>query len=210
MGIFNKMLTRKSGSEKMMDAIMNLKMTAKQFNSMSKRAAKEVKKEKKKAQKAIEARNVEHARIYAQNAIRKGNEATNFLRLSARIDATRSQLESAYKMNQVTKSMGSVVNILNHSMSNMSAEKVTKVMDEFEKKMEDVGVVTESVSSSMNNSSALTTPEDQVNDLLAQIVDENDLKFDMKTNKMTSENKIENQEAIHEESLQERLKKLNE
>jgi charged multivesicular body protein 1 len=35
------------------------------------------------------------ARIYATNAIRKRNEAVNFMRLSARFDSVASQISSA-------------------------------------------------------------------------------------------------------------------
>ena len=40
---------------------------------------------------AIEQKNYDGARIYAENAIRKKNEALNYLRLSSRIDAVQSR-----------------------------------------------------------------------------------------------------------------------
>lgn len=44
--------------------------------------------------KAIEKGNMEGAKIYAQNAIRKKNEALNYLRLASRLDAEVSRLET--------------------------------------------------------------------------------------------------------------------
>merc|ERR1719247_1784106 len=88
---------------------MNLKMTAKQLDRLSKKCEKEEKTEKDKIKKAMEKENHEGARIHAQNAIRNKSNAQNYLRLSSRVDAVASRLESAIKMQQVTKSMGAVV-----------------------------------------------------------------------------------------------------
>lgn len=41
------------------------------------------------------------AQVYAQNAIRKKNEALNYLRLASRLDAVSSRLDTQVKMNQV-------------------------------------------------------------------------------------------------------------
>lgn len=44
---------------------------------------------------------MEGARIYAANAIRKKNEALNLLRLSSRIDAVASRVQTAVTMRKV-------------------------------------------------------------------------------------------------------------
>lgn len=46
---------------------------------------------------------MEGARIYAANAIRKKNEALNLLRLSSRIDAVASRVQTAVTMRKVSK-----------------------------------------------------------------------------------------------------------
>ena len=84
----------------------NLKFTAKQLNRLSVKCEKEEKQEKEKIRKCMEKGNHEGARIHAQNAIRNKLNAQNYLRLSSRVDAVSSRLESALKMQQVTKSMG--------------------------------------------------------------------------------------------------------
>ena len=45
--------------------------------------------------------NMEGARIHAENAIRQKNQATNYLRMSARVDAVASRVQTAVSMNQV-------------------------------------------------------------------------------------------------------------
>ncbi len=76
---------------------------------------------------ALQQGNTEGARIYASNAIRKKNEALNLLRLSSRIDAVSSRVETAVTMRQVsnppstqTRSIHShelIINLLYHSSS---------------------------------------------------------------------------------------------
>lgn len=45
---------------------------------------------------------MEGARIYASNAIRKKNESLNLLKLSSRIDAVASRVQTAITMRKVT------------------------------------------------------------------------------------------------------------
>ena len=52
---------------------------------------------------AIQQKNIEGARIFAENAIRKKNEGLNYLRLAARVDAVASRVQSAVMMKQVKK-----------------------------------------------------------------------------------------------------------
>lgn len=52
---------------------------------------------------AIEQGNHDNARIYAENAIRKKQEATNFLRMSARLESTSQRVRTAMTMNKVCK-----------------------------------------------------------------------------------------------------------
>ena len=50
---------------------------------------------------ALQQKNVEGARIYAENAIRKKNEGLNYLRMAARVDAVSSKVQTAVTMKQV-------------------------------------------------------------------------------------------------------------
>lgn len=75
---------------------------------------------------------MEGAKIYAQNAIRKKNEALNLLRLSSKIDAVASRVQTAVTMRKVTTSMAGVVKGMDSAMSSMNLEKISAVMDKFE------------------------------------------------------------------------------
>merc|ERR1712038_1900050 len=88
----------------------NLKFAAKELERCSKKSDKEEKAEKLKLKKAIEKGNHEVARIHAENAIRQKNQSLNYLRMSARVDATASRVQSALTTKKVTKSMEGAMN----------------------------------------------------------------------------------------------------
>ena len=74
--------------------------------------------------KALQQGNNDGARIYASNAIRKKSESLNLLRLSSRIDAVASRVETAVTMRQVTGNMTSVVRGMDKAMESMNLERV--------------------------------------------------------------------------------------
>ena len=78
------------------------------------------------------------ARIYAQGAIREKGQAINYLRLSARIDAVASRVQTAVDMSGVTKSMCGVVKGMDKVLSGMNVEKISKAMDKFEKQVRSI------------------------------------------------------------------------
>ena len=51
--------------------------------------------------KAIEQKNIETARLYAENAIRKKNEGLTYLRMAARVDAVAAKVQTAVTMKGV-------------------------------------------------------------------------------------------------------------
>lgn len=67
---------------------------------------------------------MEGARIHAENSIRQKNQALNFLRMSSRIDAVSSRVETAVRMKQVSSSMAGVVKAMDQAASSMNIEKV--------------------------------------------------------------------------------------
>ncbi|KAF8915798.1 hypothetical protein CPB85DRAFT_1291839 [Mucidula mucida] len=80
--------------------LFQLKFTAKSLNRQAKKAQKDENSEKSRLKKALQQGNTDGARIYASNAIRKKSEALNLLRLSSRIDAVASRVETAVTMRQ--------------------------------------------------------------------------------------------------------------
>jgi len=159
----------------MENMLFNLKFVAKQFGKSSQKCEKEEKAERAKCKRAMEKGNIDGARIYAQNAIRKKNEALNYLRLQSRIEAVASRVDTAVKMRQVTKAMVGVVKGMEKVLESMDAQKISRAMDAFEKQFETLDVTAEYMEGAIGQSTAMTTPEDQVLALMGQIRDEYNL-----------------------------------
>ncbi|KAK2142516.1 hypothetical protein LSH36_945g00094, partial [Paralvinella palmiformis] len=153
---------------KMQDMLFNLRFTVKQLERLAKKSEKEQRIQEAKVKKAIQQKNVDTARVYAENAIRKKNEGLTYLRMAARVDAVSAK---------VTKKMEGVTKALDKAMQSMDLEKVTKVMEHFENTFEDLDVNVSTVEQSLGAATTLSTPEDQVQALIKQVAEENDLEI---------------------------------
>ncbi|KAK9843733.1 hypothetical protein WJX81_004122 [Elliptochloris bilobata] len=167
------------GGEKLLDSIFNLKFTSKQLVKSSIKCEKDEKAEKLKVKKAIEKGNIDGAKIYAQNAIRKKTEALNYLRLASRLDAVVSRLDTQAKMNAINSSMSSIVKQLDRALAGNNLERVADTMDQFEKQFENLDVQSQFVEGAMNAQASMATPEADVNLLLQQVADEHGLEVQL-------------------------------
>jgi len=157
--------------------LFQLKFTAKTLNRQSKKAQKDENSEKAKLKKALQQGNTDGARIYASNAIRKKNECLNLLRLSSRIDAVASRVETAVTMRQVTGNMTSVVKGMDKAMDSMNLERISLVMDKFESQFNDLDVQTSYMEDAMSSTVATSTPQDQIDLLLQQTAEEANIEL---------------------------------
>ncbi|EMP36279.1 Charged multivesicular body protein 1a [Chelonia mydas] len=159
------------------DTLFQLKFTAKQLEKLAKKAEKDSKTEQAKVKKALQQKNVECARVYAENAIRKKNEGLNWLRMASRVDAVSSKVQTAVTMKGVTKNMAQVTKALDKALSSMDLQKVSAVMDKFEHQVQNLDVHTSVMEDSMSSATTLTTPQEQVDSLIVQIAEENGLEI---------------------------------
>ncbi|KAI0210794.1 Charged multivesicular body protein 1a [Lamellibrachia satsuma] len=159
------------------EQLFNLKFTSKQLERLAKKAEKEQKVQQTKVKKAIQQKNLDTAKLYAENAIRKKNEGLTYLRMAARVDAVASKVQSAVTMKGVMKNMEGVTKALDKAMNSMDLEKVTQIMEKFEKQFEDLDVRTSTVEEAMGTATTLSTPQDQVESLIRQVAAENDLEI---------------------------------
>ncbi|XP_068600211.1 charged multivesicular body protein 1b [Brachionichthys hirsutus] len=159
--------------------LFNLKFASKELLRNSKKCDKEEKAEKLKVKKAIQKGNMEVAKIHAENAIRQKNQSVNFLRMSARIDAVSARVQTAMTMNQVTKSMSGVVKSMDVVLKSMNLEKISALMDKFERQFETLDVQSAHMEDTMSNTTTLTTPQNQVDSLMQEMADESGLDLNM-------------------------------
>jgi len=161
----------------MEDTLFQLKFCSKQLARQSKKAEKEQRQQEVQVKKALEKGNPDVARVYAENAVRKKNESLNYLRMSGKVDAVASRVQSAVTMKGVAKNMGSVVKSLEKAVNSMELQKITEVMDKFESQFEDLDVHTSVMENAMGTATTTTTPESAVEALMKQVADENGLEI---------------------------------
>ena len=151
------------------------------------------------------------ARIYATNAIRKRNEALNFLRMSAKFDMVASQINSAVTTGMVTNTMANVVNGLEKAVQCDNIEKISMMMDQFEQQCGMLNTQTAYMDSAMASTGHLTTPLDQVDELIQQVGDAHglDVKMALKTSQAPAGPIVANQTAVDQnDELTQRLNAL--
>ncbi|XP_059919642.1 charged multivesicular body protein 1b [Gadus macrocephalus] len=188
--------------------LFNLKFAAKELQRNSKRCDKEEKAEKAKVKKAIQKGNMEVARIHAENAIRQKNQSINFLRMSARVDAVASRVQTAVTVNQVTKSMTGVVKSMDATLKSMNLEKISGLMDKFEGQFETMDVQTAHMEETMGNTTTLTTPQNEVDTLMHKMADEAGLDLNMELPQSQTGSVASTVASSEQDELSQRLAKL--
>jgi charged multivesicular body protein 1 len=159
------------------DTLFQLKFSAKQLEKMAQKAQKQQEIERVKVKKALDTKDADSAQIYAENAIRKKNEYLNYLRLASRVDAVSSKVKSAVAMQSVARNLGAVTKSLESAMASLDLEKVSKIMESFEKQFTDLDVKSGVLESTMSSATTLTTPQKDVEALIKQVADENGLEI---------------------------------
>lgn len=159
--------------------LFNLKFAVKDLERNAKKAEKEEKAEILKTKKAIQKGNTEVARIHAENAIRQKNQSLNYLRMSARVDAVASRVQTALTTRQVTNSMAGVVKAMDAAMKGMNLEKISGLMDKFESQFEDLDVQSSYMENTMSQTTTTAVPQNDVESLMQRVADEAGLELNM-------------------------------
>ncbi|KAH3738160.1 hypothetical protein DPMN_044788 [Dreissena polymorpha] len=190
--------------------LFNLKFAAKDLERNAKKSEKSEREEKVKLKKAIQKGNMEGAKIHAENAIRQKNQALNYRRMSARIDAVSARVQTALTTKQVTGSMAGVVKSMESAMKSMNLEKVSQLMDRFETQFENLDVQSQVMENTMCNSSTLTTPQSQVDSLMQEVADEAglDLNLDLPSAQHSAVGQSTASASGEQDELSQRLAKL--
>jgi charged multivesicular body protein 1 len=152
------------------DDLITFRLTSKQMARSAKKCDKNMTTQTEKLKKAIKDGNMEGAKIYAQNVIREKNQSLNFLRLGSRIDAVASRLETAIRMQDINKAMVTTVKGMSNAMKSMEVEQIAKTMEEFERQFENMDVRSGYMESTMESTTSLSTPPEQVDNLIQVIL----------------------------------------
>lgn len=159
--------------------LFNLKFSSKNLLRESKKCVKSETEEKGKLKRAIQKGNTEGARIHAENAIRQKSQALNFLRLSSRVDAVASRVQTAVSMQRVTKDMTQVVHSMESALKTMNLEQISTMLERFEKSFENLDVQSQVMEETVGGITAQSIPEGDVQNLMQQTADEAGLELNM-------------------------------
>jgi len=189
--------------------LFNLKFAAKELQRNAKKCEKDEKTEKSKLKKAIQKGDPESARIHAENAIRKKNEALNYMRMSSRIDAVSARVQTAVTTRKITQSMAGVVGAMDAALKSMNLEKVSQLMDNFERQFKNLDVQSASMDAAMSATTTLTAPQGDVDKLMQQAADEAGIELNMELPAgQTSAVGASTKASAEQDELTQRLAKL--
>jgi len=188
--------------------LFNLKFAVKELERNSKRCDKEEKAEKLKCKKAIAKGNTEVARIHAENAIRQKNQSLNYLKMSARVDAVASRVQTAVTTRKVTTSMAGVVRAMDAAMKSLNLEKISGLMDKFEKQFEDLDVQSSYMENTMSQTTTTSVPQNDVDHLMRSVADEAGIELQMELPRGETESIASSQVSQEQDELTARLARL--
>jgi len=80
-------------------------------------------------------------------------------------------------MRQVTGNMTSVVKGMDKAMDSMNLERISLVMDKFETQFSDLDVQTSYMEDAMSSTTAVSTPQDQIDALMRQTAEEANIEL---------------------------------
>ncbi|KAK9808978.1 hypothetical protein WJX72_007338 [[Myrmecia] bisecta] len=75
--------------------------------------------------------------------------------------------------------MAGIVKALDQALANNNLERVAATMDQFERQFENLDIQSEFVENAMSNQAAMSTPEDEVTNLMQQVADEHGLEVQL-------------------------------
>ncbi|KYO00049.1 putative vacuolar protein sorting-associated protein 46 [Plasmodium gaboni] len=160
------------------DHIFRLKLKTKELEKLSQRSELEEKKLIGDVKKAIQAGKIELARLYAEKCIRKKNEKVNYLNLSNKLDVLVSRLEGAHRCASLVKDVGVMIPLIQKINAETNAIKIGNDVTKLENIFDEISISSELINDTVQTSSAISAPTEEVDELISKIADEHALKLD--------------------------------
>lgn len=91
---------------------------------------------------------------------------------------------------QISKAMSGVVKGMGRALKEMDMDKISKIMDKFEEEDEDMQVVTRTMEQTFDSTTATMTPQEEVDSLIVQVIDENQLEVDETFGDLAAPNRV--------------------
>ena len=121
---------------------------------------------------ALDKNQMENAKVFAENVIRNRKEALNLRRFGVKMGALAAKLESAYRTQEISKTIQQSVPMLQKAMKQMDAVGAAGSIGDFEKVFEDLDVKTGEMNAALDNVYSTSIDNGEVMTLLQQMKDE--------------------------------------
>ena len=162
-------------ADKIFDIMFEFKMMSKSMAKESKKAETQSKNLIKKVKDSIAKGDYEQAKLAANDAIRAKNNVHRYRVLSSKIATVAQRLNTAYQNQQLTQNMEKLTKQLIGAGKMTDIVKMTETMSNFEKLFDNLDTNTEMMNQVLDGVSAGTVNEGEVNQLIAQIAQQNGL-----------------------------------
>lgn len=193
--------------------LFKLRFTSRQMQGEAKRCLKRYDQEKRKAFRCMQRGVLDAAKIHAENAIRNQSQRTQMLRMSSRIDAVAERVQVAIRMNQLTAAMAGVVAMMERTTRSNNLYQIALTMEQFEQQFSELDLKSDLMVKATEQSTAMYTPEDQVEELIQQVADEHHLDLQVQFAELAPESagssaaaahgKLESQQQLYRSQQQE-------
>lgn len=164
-------------SDALFNKIFEFRSMAKQMDRQAEKSLNTQNFYTKKIKEAIQQNNPTLAKQYGEHALRARKDVNRYRVISSKVNGISSKLQAAYKNQQLTGQMASMVNKL--SGINLNSVGAVETLDKFEKLFDNLEVHTKMTDDVLDNIGVGTVNEQEVNDLLAQCAEGQANKIDM-------------------------------
>jgi len=193
---------QKSASDQLFETIFEFKMQAKELAKQSKKSEREKEVMFQKVEKAIAENKPEAAKLYAQDAIRKRNEAVKYEVLSYKIHAVHSKLKSAYQTQKLNENMSKMVTSMSGALNSMDLVKISENMSQFEKIFDDLDANAQLMDKAMDNIDAGSYQDRDVSNLIMQVAKQRNIELQKEFDEIKSNHDpVAVEKAIEKESV---------
>ncbi|EUD67885.1 hypothetical protein C922_01497 [Plasmodium inui San Antonio 1] len=172
------------------DHIFRLKLKTKELEKLSNRSELEEKKLITDVKKAIQAGKIDIARLYAEKCIRKKNEKINYLNLSNKLDVLVSRLEGAHRCASLVKDVSMMIPLIQKINTETNAVKIGNDVMKLENIFDEISISSDLINDTVQTSSAISAPTEEVDELISKIADEHAIKLDGQLGPVNSINKV--------------------
>jgi charged multivesicular body protein 1 len=164
-------------SDKIYDTMFEFKMMGKTMAKEAKKSETQSKNLIKKVKDCIAKGDYEQAKVAAGDAIRQKNQVRRYQVLSSKINTIAQRLQSAYQNQHLTEQMQHLTQQMIGAGSVMDIVKMTETMSNFEKLFDNLDVNSAMMDQVFDNVNAGTVNEGEVNQLIAQVAQQNGMKL---------------------------------